>query len=406
MLGAGRGQIPLILLCQGLGCRVTCVSPKGDYPGFAVADEAFVADVRDKAAVLGYCARNGVDAVLTDQLDLGVSTAAFVSDALGLKGLSPSAAPCFTDKGEMRGAAKAAGVAVPACKLARSFEDAADAARNLEFPLVVKPVDSDASRGVFRVGRMEELRRVFPESLKESRSGRVILEEFVSGDEYVVEALTIDGVSRNLVVGARSYFDIPGMFVPSSTVFSDADSATSHVEEKVKEANLKLLDSFDPGTAITHGEFIYNAAENEVYLVEIAARGGGVFTSSDLVPAACGVDANAVLVGSILGEPDVVIPELTKGAAAYFCFRVPEGTVLRAEGLKEASAVPGVFKAVTESIGEGMRVGPICSKASRKGPFLVKASTKAECREALSQIKERLRIEVETSSGVLGPIWD
>ena len=39
ILGAGEGQVPLIKLAKDAGWYTIVVSPKGNYPGFTVADE-------------------------------------------------------------------------------------------------------------------------------------------------------------------------------------------------------------------------------------------------------------------------------------------------------------------------------------------------------------------------------
>jgi len=47
VLGAGRGQLPIINLFHYYGQKVLVVSPNGDYPGFKVADDVIYEDVRN-----------------------------------------------------------------------------------------------------------------------------------------------------------------------------------------------------------------------------------------------------------------------------------------------------------------------------------------------------------------------
>lgn len=406
VLGAGQGQIPIIDLCHRYGWHVTCVSPEGDYPGFAVADETLIADVRDSEIVLDYCKENSIKAILTDQLDAGVATASYVSEALGLRGLSLAASSYFTDKYEMRLAACNAGVASPKIRRVGELEAAFTAAEELGFPMMLKPVDSSASRGVHRVDTLQDIKECFDDSISYSKTGQVVLEEFIVGVEYVVEALTIDGITKNLVIGSREYFEIDNTFIPRSTIFTDAESACSHIELKVKETNSKLIRAFGANFAITHGEYLYNEEEDKVYLVEIAARGGGVFISSDLIPAACGIDANDLLVKSILGVEDkVTIPPLLQGASAYFCYLVPEGIVVSAEGFDEVAKLEGVLRIVTKNIFKGMKTSPIKDKSSRKGPILIRGDSKENCFEVFESARKMISIEVDTGNGIQSAIW-
>ena len=85
----------------------------------------------------------------------------------------------------------AAGIPVPEGREVESPEDAWDAARNIEGPVVVKPVDGNHGRGVFMdLTDEQQIKKAYHEALKEG-SG-VIVERFASGSEH-----------RLLVVGKK-----------------------------------------------------------------------------------------------------------------------------------------------------------------------------------------------------------
>ena len=113
VLGAGRGQLPIINICKEHGCEVLVVSPKGNYPGFDYADGCHLHNVKDKEAVLDVARRERIDAVLTDQLDAGVLTAAYIAERLGLPGIGYETALRFTNKYIMRKSAEMLGFNVP-----------------------------------------------------------------------------------------------------------------------------------------------------------------------------------------------------------------------------------------------------------------------------------------------------
>lgn len=405
VIGAGRGQIPVMKLCHEYGYYVYTVSPKGFYPGFKVADNAFFEDVRNFDAVLKFAQANKIDAVLTDQLDPGVFTAAYVAENMGLPGITTTVAEKFTNKFCMREAAQSAGINVPKHITLNNLDHLEDKLSQLTFPLMMKPVDSDASRGVYKVYSTNEIREHFESSTSYSKTGSIILEEFIVGKEYVVEAFTRDYNVHNLVVGHRDYFQIPNTFIPNATVFCDADSASSQIEMRLKETNTRLVSAFGLRFGITHAEYLYNEENDKIYLVEIAARGGGVFISSDLIPLACGVNANDLLVKEALGINYNADIALRKGASAYFCYLTPEGTVCKLEHTGEIEKMDGVHKAFFDNIELGMKTGSIRDKSSRKGPILVYGLTKNDCYHVITQVKERLDIQVKTSNGVEPIIW-
>lgn len=406
VIGAGRGQVPIIELCHKYGWEVLVVSPNGNYPGIEIADDVLFEDVKNLAPILQYAKEKKIGAVLTDQLDEGVTTAAYVAENMNLKGITYNIALKFTNKFIMRQEAEKLGINVPQCVTAENISELDNIDSVLRYPLMIKPVDSAASRGVYKVSSAEELRDKFEISKQYSKVGKVIVEEFIHGKEFVVDAFTKDYKVTNLIVGHRDYFDIEDTFIPNATVFVDADSAESETEQCLKVINRKLIEGFGLKFGITHAEYLYNKDENKIYLVEIAARGGGVFISSDLIPTACGVNANDLLVREVLGLPIEDNILLNKGASAYFCYLTPIGTVTTLNNTEKVSEIPGVHKAFFDNISYGMTTDSIKDKSSRKGPILVKGRTKDECYSIIETVKNTLKIRVNDGIKERDVIWN
>lgn len=406
VIGAGRGQIPVMELCRSYGWKVVVVSPKGDYPGFQYADEVVYEDVRNKEAVLEYARNNQISAIVTDQLDAGVQTVAYVAENLNLPGIGLNVAKKFTNKFVMRQEAEKAGIHVPKNCLVDEMDEIPQKIKEMKFPLIMKPVDSAASCGVFKVESVEDIQKHFGYTKSFSSDGRVIIEEFIVGREFVVESFVNDGKVTNLIVGHRDYFDIEGTLIPNATVFCDAESCETLVEKKVLEENTKLIEAYGMSFGITHGEYLYDERDGKVYLVEIAARGGGVFISSDIIPLACGVNANDLLVKKALGLAVEENIRLKKGAAAYFCYLTPEGKVIKIEGTEKVEQSRGVYKAYFDNVELGMTTASIRDKTSRKGPIIVYATDKKGCYEVIDKVKAQLEIIIQTSKGNENIIWN
>ena len=366
VIGGGIGQVPLIEYAHAHGYRAVVVSPQGPYPGLKLADAIVVEDIRypDRILANELLKDETIAAVVTDQLDEAVPTVARLTAHFGVPGNPIDVAIRFKDKHVMRQAAEKLGIAVPKSVRVAVLEELPDAVSKLHYPMMIKPLDSASSRGVYKAHDLDELIRYFPDSRRYSLSG-VIVEEFVKGREYVVEGFTQGGRTTNLIVGHRDYFDIPGTFIPCATVFRDACSATDTLEKRLKETNVHLVEGFGLMFGLTHAEYIYNEEEDILYLVEVAARGGGVCISSDLIPAACGVNSTDIYMRAALGESvgDLV---LAKGAAAYFCFILPEGEVAAVEGVDDLVRIPGFLRAVLDNVKIGMKISKARDKYSRK----------------------------------------
>ncbi len=406
VLGAGRGQIPIIEILHKHNCYVIAISPKGDYPGLKLADEVIYLDVRAKDEILSIAHNKKISGILTDQLDEGVLTAAYVSDALGLKGIGYDTAIKFTDKFIMRQEAEKLNFNVPQNVRVSERDDLKEKIKNLKFPLMIKPVDSSASRGVFKVYTEYELHEKIKLSFKWSKNGLVIIEEFIEGKEFVIDAYTHNRKTTNLVVGEREYFNIKDTFIPKSTIFIDANSANDNLKQRLKEINVRLVEGFGLNFGITHAEYIYNEKEDKIYLVEIAARGGGVFISSDLIPMTCGVNALELLVKDVLDlnlGSDLTVEH---GASAYYCYMLPHGEIISLKGKEEVIKTKNLIKAFFDNVEVGMEIGSITDKSSRKGPFLVKGTTTEECQKTFEAIKKLLEIKVKTAEGIKLIIWE
>jgi len=81
----------------------------------------------------------------------------------------------------------AAGLPVPRSEIVRSDDDAVRAARRIGFPVVTKPIDGNHGRGVMLDLRDDKaVRHAYKQSLKEARRPLVVVESFVTGNDYRV----------------------------------------------------------------------------------------------------------------------------------------------------------------------------------------------------------------------------
>ena len=86
-----------------------------------------------------------------------------------------------------------AGLPVPRADLVDSEDAAVAAARRIGFPCVIKPLDGNHGRGVHLDLRSEEdVRAAFPDARRQSRAGDIVVESYISGNDY-----------RCLVIGGK-----------------------------------------------------------------------------------------------------------------------------------------------------------------------------------------------------------
>ena len=408
LLGAGSAQMPFLNICHDKGFYVIVVSIKGDYPCFKKADKSYYVDTRNKEKILEIAKDENIDAILTDQTDVSVPTVAYVAEKMGLRGIGYETSLKFTNKYLMRKAALAAQVAVPNFDKAENLEDAKIISEKIGYPVVIKPVDSSGSKGVRRIDSKKDLILHFDDTKNFSAVGEVIIEQFIHGQEYVVNGYAMDGKYWNLDIGTQTLFNRSNHLIESSTVFSSAKRITGGIAKKVLDTNSRFVECSGLEFGITHGEYMYNEIDGKVYLVEIAARGGGIFISSDLTPLATGFNTNEAVIDYVVNNKKTYVDTeaLEKKVSAWLCFGFSDyGEISDISGLKELHNLNGVNKVVVDDIHVGDKVKKLNSCTDRYGPILIQANSESECHEIIDRVKATLNIKIITPNGIESQIW-
>jgi biotin carboxylase len=405
ILGAGRDQIPIIKKARQMGFFAIVVSVSGNYPGFAIADKSYEIDVVSKERVLEVAQFEKICGIVTDQLDAAVPTVAYVAEKMGLPGIGYDCALKFTNKYTMRQICEKIGIPVPKHFQAATLDEAVQCAKELDFPFMIKPVDGAGSKGVSKVSNSGELERKFEHAHDYSRSRKVIMEEFFPGAEFAVVGFVINYQYTNLGIGERFYFDVSDLFIPKRTLFPSLLS--QDMKDKIMQIDNRLFAHLRPKFGNTYSEYLVNFETGDVRLVETTIRGCGNFTSSDLVPLACGIDVNELLISIASGNGDVKIDHAKRinRASGSLFFHLPEGTIREIRGLDEVSRLPGVYQVHLGGLEVGKQIGHMMDKGDRIGPILISGEDRADLQNVINQIQQTLAVKVETQDGMKGIVW-
>lgn len=403
VLGAGEFQLPLIRAAKARGLLVAAVSIPGDYPGFAEADARVLCDVRDKEAVLKAAREYGICGIATDQTDIPVPTAAYVAARLGLPGMSEETALNFTDKARMRALCERAGLPTIPSRQVGSLEQARAFLRRLGAPAILKPVDNQGSRGVCRVASEEELAEKFSQAMAYSQKKEVILEKFICGRELEVDSMVIGGQVTVLATGdIRLFTSLPGTF--SAYLRSYPSQQAPALCARLEEVNRLTVQALGMKQGITHGEYIA-AEDGEIYLIEIAARGGGNFIASHIVPHQSGLN-NEELILEMALHHHIRRPALkpAEGAVCYLSFYLPEGRVEAVEGVAALDADPDVLVHSLHRVRVGMQCRKNLDKTSRF-TIVLKAPSAPALERKIAWARRTVEIRVRCGGRLAGPIW-
>lgn len=216
----------------------------------------------------------------------GVLLAARIREALGCPGLTREQALAFRDKERMKQVLDAAGIRTPRHVRATSGAECWEAAESIGYPLILKPIAGAGSMDTYRVESEDALRAVLP---RLQHVPEVSVEEFVDGEEYTFDTLSIAGEPayfniahyrpRPLVARSNEWIS------PQVVALRDVDRPELAGGIEMGRAVLRALD-FEHG--FTHMEW-YRKADGEVVFGEIGARPPGAH-QVDQMNFACDID--------------------------------------------------------------------------------------------------------------------
>lgn len=403
ILGAGEGQVPLIRYAKQNGWSTIVVSPQGDYPGFVLADKCCYADITDMKTIMQLAKDEQIDAIATDQTDISVPTLQYVAEALNLPHIDCEDIENFHYKSRMRSVCEVAGLPTIHSAVTSTLAEAESFfIEHHNEPAIIKPTDSQGSRGIHKVEKITELRHGYAEALRFSKEKKVIIEQFIDGQEIEIDTIMRNGEIKGCLIGDVFNFDVKDTFSAYERVYPTA--YPDHVCKQIYATNEATLRALGMRTGWTHGEYMV-AKDGTVYLIEIGARGGGNYIGSDIVRTMLGVGTHEMAFKTAIGDLSFYnTTGLQDTYCAYKCFYLPEGEIksirIDAEYLKR----PYVITHNLDTLQIGMHTHSNTDKTSRY-TVLVQAETKEQLRKRLTNIPNHIEIDVLTDNGLQSAIW-
>jgi biotin carboxylase len=372
IVGAGPNQVGVITKAKAMGFHAIAMDGDPEAPGLAYGDVAIEGNITDADEIIRVAQEHQADGIYP-AAEACVVAAAQAAQAIGLPGVSPETATFMRDKLAMRQALDGAGVANVAYRAVTTAEDANAAALALGLPVIVKPADGNASKGVRQVEHIEDMVLAFTQAQGFAPSGTVLIEEFVEGDEYNVDGMVFEGRYRLGGITGKERSPLPfrfdlGIFMPPLL----DDETAQAVEDTVAQA----LSAVGYHTGTSHVEIILSPRGPRI--VEMAGRPGGGRIPTDLVPMTYGMDFMADALRIVLGEAPCESHQFERGTAVYWV-PTPAGVVISIEGADEARAIVGVEDVViTAQPGDVMGHVVDCVTRDRVGYVYAAADTVEE----------------------------
>jgi len=299
VLGGTLPHVTLIKKLKERGYEVILVDYLDKPYAKPYADKHIKASTLDVDAVVEVAKNEKANLVISTCIDQANATACYVSEKLGLPHpYSYETALAVTDKLKMKDIMIKNNI--PTSHFMRINCADQKGLERLKFPLIVKPVDCNSSKGVRKIENCEDsLVEAIETAVNLSRTKEAIIEEFVNGTEIGIDTFVVKGEAHVLMIKERRKvlknnggvqqilgctWPIPGYEI----ILPEAERIANLIAKAFELQNCALMIQ-----AIV--------TDNSISVIEFGARIGGG-ESFRIIKQSTGFDYVEASISSFLGE--------------------------------------------------------------------------------------------------------
>ncbi len=398
ILAGGNDQIALIQELRSYfkgDVFIILVDMSSNVKAVPYADKFMQISTMDKEAVLKAAREEKIDYILTACGDQPLSTMAYVSAQMNLPCyLSENDVMNLTNKLFMKQKMVENGIPTsPFVAINKNFVGSEFG--HLSYPLVVKPVDSNGSKGVKKVENERELGCCLEEAFKYSLSGDVIVEEFNEGEEVSIDVYVegtdvklLSVISLKKIKQNKDSFTIVQSFYPPDFECN---------EEEIKDIAKKIVCAF----SLKDTPLLIQAIQTKdgIKVVEFSARmgGGSKFRSIETFS---GVNIMNVYVNMVMGnKPHVEPSKLVNNASMSFVYSNP-GKFVSLSGFDELVEQDIIKYYYTYKV-PGTMIEKSNTSSDRIAGFMVVGNSADEVKQKISYANSVLKVLDENNCDIM-----
>jgi biotin carboxylase len=329
--------------------------------------------------------------------DRPTPTAAYLVQALGIRGNPPEAVEICRNKLRQRETLAKAGLPIPQFFSSAADDDPAQVAARAKFPCVVKPTVLAASQGVIRCNNAAEFQgavRIIrglvesPEIQVQREAGldQLLVESYIPGKEVSLEGLLENGSLRTLAI-----FDKPdpleGPYFEES-IYVTPSRLPAGTQAGIENCAKQSIAALGLATGPVHAEFRVN--DDGPWVIEIAPRPIGGLCSRALRFGAERISFEELLIRHAL-DPGGSRLGREKEASGVMMIPVPRSGIFEGvDGIEDAEKVVGVCEIrITARLRDYVAAWP--DGSSYLGFIFARAAEPAEVESSLRAAHAKLR---------------
>ncbi|OBR64758.1 phosphoribosylglycinamide formyltransferase 2 [Paenibacillus oryzae] len=331
LLGSGELGKEVVMEAQRLGLECIAVDRYEHAPAMAVAHRSYVIDMLDGEALRHLIEKEKPDYIVPEIEAIATETLVALEEE-GHRVIPTARAARLTmdREGIRRLAAEGLGLPTAPFRFADSLEELTEAAAELGFPCVIKPIMSSSGKGQSVCRSAEELESCWNYAMDggRARNSRIIVEGFVTFQSEIT-LLTVRSVSGTLFCAPIGHVQKDGDYIESWQPHEMTEAQIAQAEDIA----LKITDELG-GYGIYGVELFLT--EDGVLFSEVSPR---PHDTGMVTMATQDISEFGLHVRAIMGLPIPGIRLLTPGAS-HTLKADRASSAFRIRGLEEALSVP------------------------------------------------------------------
>lgn len=338
IIGGTTTECDIVRYAKAAGIFTIVADYDASCPAMKVADKSALISALDVDALVKLCLEENVDGVITGFVDILLPPYMEVCKRLGF--------PCYitdkmlamsTNKDIFKSTCELYGVPVPRTHFIGSVLNQSTLT-SLAYPVFVKPLDGSGSRGAGICNNENELIAQFDSAVESSSSCNAIIEDYLSGREFLLDYIAVDGEFRLLSIFDRHIASDRGSAVNYSTISISPSQAVDYYLENVNDKVIEMFkgEGFTDGVLFMQGYY----DGKHVVFYEMGCRLGGSYYNHE--QACLGYNAMDMIIRfALTGKMVDNINEISKQSAKYkkfaldcnYLLKGPRGVVSSIIGL-------------------------------------------------------------------------
>jgi len=376
VFGCGELQESLISNAKLLGYYVIGLDIKNDIAAKNLCDRFFVIPGDDFNATCKLVEEFQIDGLITSATDRPLEMMAKISEKYSFVFPTLEAIKNTTNKHLLKNILIKNNIPTANATLLENISEIKNI-NQFSYPLIVKPVDNSGSRGVIYCSDATSLIESLHKALYYSNVKKVLVEEYIGGEEYSIESLIFKN-NVSVIQITKKETTAP----PYNVELAHKQPAQLNpiIYNRILEVVKKMASALELNNCACHTETkVYNGIP---YIIENGARLGGDYITSHLTPLSSGVNMEQQLLKICIGEP-FVCPMIEQNYAYIKYFHFPEGIVEFDQDKLSEIIHPNLVK-LEFKLSSGQRIPRITNSMDRYGFIIVNGHNKSEVEDSMN----------------------